>query len=149
MSVSAAGSPNGHIPHILVVDDSPADVRLAREVLKDTGIAHTLHVAVDGEKALALLADPATPPMDLILLDINLPRMKGPEVLAVIKTDKRLRRIPVIMLSTSQDEGDIARCYDAHANAFVTKPVEWDDFEGFAKALGEFWLHWVRLPRGA
>jgi len=135
---------------ILLVEDSPADVRLTQEVLDEAGFDYLLFVAGDGEEALRMLRDPPThlggSLPDLVLLDLNLPRKSGREVLVEVKNDPRLRRIPVLILSTSAAESDVAGCYDAHANCYLTKPVDWGQFVGLAKALHDFWLHYVVLP---
>jgi CheY-like chemotaxis protein len=137
---------------ILLVEDQPADVRLTREVLKDGKVANDLHVAVDGEKALAFLrregehADAPEP--DLIILDLNLPRLDGREVLAEIKGDPDLMKIPVIMLTTSSAEQDILRAYEHHVNAYVTKPIDLDEFVNVVRSIENFWLSIVRLPDG-
>lgn len=135
---------------ILLVEDSPADVRLAREVLAEAGLEHQLFVAGDGEQALQMLGDPQIQMggqlPDIVLLDLNLPRKSGHEVLAEIKTNPRLRRIPVLILSTSSNEEDVRACYDAHANAYMTKPVDWSQFVGLAAALRDFWFRFARLP---
>ncbi len=135
---------------ILLVEDSPADVRLAREVLSEAMLDHELFVAMDGEQALQMLIDPVAhlggrlP--DLVLLDLNLPRMSGREVLNAIKHDPRWRRIPVLILSTSSSEDDVRACYDAHANAYLTKPVDWTQFVSLASALRDFWFRFAHLP---
>jgi CheY-like chemotaxis protein len=135
---------------ILLVEDSPADVRLTQEVLDEAGFAYELFVAGDGEMAMQMLYDPAqhtggTSP-DLVLLDLNLPRKSGREVLTEMKSDAILRRIPVLILSTSAAESDVVSCYDAHANCYLTKPVDWSEFVGLAKALRDFWLGYAVLP---
>ena len=135
---------------ILLVDDSPADVDLTREALRDARMLNRMFVVGDGVEALAFLrregphADAPRP--DLILLDLNMPRMNGREVLAEIKSDPKLRRIPVVILTTSQAETDILQTYDLHANCFVTKPVELDQFVEVAKSIEGFWLSLVQLP---
>ena len=135
---------------ILLVEDNPGDVRLTKEALKEGRIANRLTVARDGVEAIALLrqegafAGAARP--DMILLDLNLPRKSGREVLAEIKIDADLCRIPVVILSTSQDEQDIARSYDLHANCYVSKPVDLEQFIQVVKAIEEFWLGVVKLP---
>jgi chemotaxis family two-component system response regulator Rcp1 len=135
---------------ILLVEDNPGDVRLTREALKEAKFRNTLQVAGDGVEALAYLRQQgqysgATRP-HLIMLDLNLPRMDGREVLAAIKKDPDLRRIPVVVLSSSEAETDIARAYELHANAYVTKPVDIDHFLQVVKAIEEFWVEIVRLP---
>ena len=134
---------------ILLVEDNAADVRLTIEALKDTRLPNRLQVARDGVEALRMLRDEsdATPRPDLIVLDLNLPRKDGREVLQEIKQDDRLRHIPVVILSTSQSEQDVAQCYALRANAFVTKPVEIDQFFHAIRSLAQFWLEAVRLTR--
>jgi len=135
---------------ILLVEDNPADVRLTREALNEGKVRSTLHVVGDGEAALAFLrregrhAGAAHP--DLILLDLNLPRKDGREVLAEIKEDPDLKHIPVVVLTTSTAEEDILRTYNLHANCFVTKPVQLDQFLSCVKSIDDFWLALVKLP---
>jgi two-component system, chemotaxis family, response regulator Rcp1 len=135
---------------ILLVEDNPGDVRLTREALKDGKVSNRLHVVVDGVEALAFLrregehATAVRP--DLILLDLNLPKMDGRQVLAEIKADPTLRQIPVVILTSSQAEEDICRSYDLHANCYVTKPVDLDRFMTVVRAVEDFWLAIVRLP---
>jgi two-component system response regulator len=134
---------------ILLVEDNPADVRLTQEAFKDARVPNRLHVARDGVEALSMLRDAtgAVPRPDLILLDLNLPRKDGREVLEDIKQDETLRHIPVVILSTSQSEQDIARSYRLGANAFVTKPVDIDRFFEVIRSLEQFWLDTARLAR--
>jgi two-component system, chemotaxis family, response regulator Rcp1 len=135
---------------ILLVEDSPADVRLTREALKEARMLNALHVVPDGVAALAFLRQQGTyatsPRPDLILLDLNLPKKDGREVLAEIKQDKDLMRIPVVVLTTSRAEEDIIRSYDLHANAYVTKPVDLAQFLKVIHSFEEFWLAVVALP---
>lgn len=135
---------------ILLVEDNPADVRLTREALTTARGQSTLHVVQDGEEALAYLRQTgryrdATQP-DLVLLDLNLPRKDGREVLAETKADPELRHIPVVILTTSRAETDILRSYQLHANCYVTKPIDLDDFTEVVKAVEDFWLGTVKLP---
>ena len=109
---------------ILLVEDNPGDVRLTEEALKEAKVHNNLHVAKDGVEAMEFLLADDRPKPDLILLDLNLPRKDGREVLAEIKEHKDLRRIPVVILTTSEDEEDILRTYDLHANAYITKPIQ-------------------------
>jgi two-component system, chemotaxis family, response regulator Rcp1 len=136
---------------ILLVEDNPGDVRLTEEALKEGKVRNRLHVAPDGVEALAFLRRQgkyATVPRPaLILLDLNLPRMDGREVLAAIKTDPDLKRIPVVVLTTSDAEQDILRSYMLHANCYITKPVDLDKFLAVVRSLEDFWLTIVRLPR--
>ncbi|HEX8701893.1 MAG TPA: response regulator [Myxococcaceae bacterium] len=135
---------------ILLVEDNPGDVRLTIEALKEGKVRNNLSVAKDGVEALAFLrregphAGSARP--DLILLDLNLPRKDGREVLADIKEDPVLRRIPVVVLTTSKAEEDILRTYDLHANCYITKPVDLEQFISVVKSIDDFWLSVVRLP---
>lgn len=135
---------------ILLVEDAPSDVRLTREALKDAKVLNILHVVSDGVEAMEFLnqkgkfADAPRP--DMILLDLNLPRKDGREVLAEIKADENLKRVPVVVLTTSHAEEDILRTYELHANAFVKKPVDLDQFLGVIRSLENFWLVVVSLP---
>lgn len=135
---------------ILLVEDNPGDVRLTIEALKEGKVRNRLSVARDGVEALAFLrregphANAARP--DLILLDLNLPRKDGREVLAEIKEDTSLRRIPVVVLTTSKAEEDILRTYDLHANCYIAKPVDLEQFISVVRSIDDFWLSVVRLP---
>jgi CheY-like chemotaxis protein len=135
---------------ILMAEDNPADVRLTREALKDGRVLNNLTIAEDGEVTMALLrkegayADAPTP--DLILLDLNLPRKDGREVLAEIKSDEKLKRIPVVILTTSKAEEDILLTYDHHANCYITKPVDLENFLRVVRSVEDFWLSIVTLP---
>jgi two-component system, chemotaxis family, response regulator Rcp1 len=137
---------------ILLVEDNPGDVRLTREALKEGKVRNNLHVAQDGVEALAFLrregkhAGAVRP--DLILLDLNLPRKDGREVLEEIKADPELRLIPVVILTSSQAEKDIVRAYDLHANCYVSKPVDLDQFITVVKSIEDFWFAIVKLPPG-
>lgn len=135
---------------ILLVEDNPGDVRLTEEALRECGIAHRLSVASDGVEALAFLRGAgkhaAAPVPDIILLDLNLPKKDGREVLMEIKSDPVLRRIPVVVLTTSSAADDILRAYDLHVNCYITKPVDMDRFVEVMKAIDSFWFKVVRLP---
>lgn len=141
-----------HCIEILLVEDNPGDVRLTIEALHEGKVRNRLSVAEDGEEALDFLyrrgkhANATRP--DLILLDLNLPRKDGREVLAEIKQDSDLRRIPVVVLTTSEAEQDILRSYELHANCYITKPVDLERFLLVVKAIDEFWLSVVKLPGG-
>ena len=133
---------------ILLVEDNPGDVRLTREALRDAKMLIRLQVAGDGVEALASLRQErdAAPRPDLILLDLNLPRKDGRKVLEEIKQDPGLRRIPVVILTTSQAEQDIATSYDLHANCYISKPVDLDQFMRVVRSIEDFWLTIVKLP---
>ncbi len=133
---------------ILVVEDNPADARLVKEAFAATRWRPTIHVARDGESALEMLRAPDAPQFQLILLDLNLPRLDGKEVLAIVKGDQALRQIPVIVLTSSRAKDDIRACYAHHANAYVVKAVSFDEFNETVVALAQFWLDWVVLPEG-
>jgi CheY-like chemotaxis protein len=137
--------------NVLLVEDSPGDVRLTREALLDTTCGIQLDVVIDGVEAIAFLRregkyENACRP-DLILLDLNLPKMDGREVLAQIKTDPSLSTIPTIVLTTSQAQADILKCYELQANCFLSKPVQLDAFESVVKSINDFWLNKVKLPQ--
>ncbi|MBP7591060.1 MAG: response regulator [Chloroflexi bacterium] len=141
---------NGNPVKILLVEDNPGDIRLTKEALREGKVNNEMFIVTDGLEALAFLNQKGqyanAPRPDVILLDLNLPLMNGAEVLANIKADPRLKRIPVIVLTTSDDERDILKSYDLHANAYVTKPV---DLEHFIEIIGQiegFWLTIVKLP---
>lgn len=135
---------------ILMVEDNPGDVRLTQEVLKDAKMSNTLRVVEDGAAALDFLyrrngyGDAPRP--DLILLDLNLPRKNGREVLEEIKQDPDLKTIPVVILTTSQAEEDIVRAYSLHANCYITKPVDFAQFTKIVRTIEDFWLSIVTLP---
>ena len=135
---------------ILLVEDSPGDVLLTREALRNAKIRLNLQVAVDGEEAMALLRHEGkyvgAPRPDLVLLDLNLPKKDGREVLQEIKADSKLAIIPVVILTTSASEADILRSYQLHANCFVTKPVDLEQFLIVVKSIDNFWLTVVKLP---
>lgn len=136
---------------ILLVEDSPGDVALTTEALRDARIANNLHVVGDGETAMAFLRGEGefadSPRPDLVLLDLNLPRKDGREVLAEVKWDENLRRIPVVVLTTSTAEIDILRSYDLHANCYISKPVDFPQFLDVVRSIEGFWLSIVRLPK--
>ena len=131
---------------VLLVDDSPADVRLTLEALSEAKIRNTVHVVYDGESALEFLRKPGQRRPDLILLDLNLPGLDGREVLAEIKGDPELAIIPVVILTTSRAEEDIVRTYRLHANCYVTKPVDLNQFIRVVQSIEDFWFTVVRLP---
>ncbi len=135
---------------ILLVEDNPGDVRLTIEVLKDAKVRNTMSTVNDGAAALAYLRREGdysdAPRPDLILLDLNLPKKDGREVLAEIKADPTLRRIPVVVLTVSKDEEDILKAYDLYANCYITKPIDLDQFINVIRTIKEFWLTIVKLP---
>ena len=136
---------------VLLVEDSPGDVRLTQEAFKDAKVHINLHVASDGAKAIIFLRREGehsnAPRPDLILLDLNLPKKDGREVLAKIKGDPGLKSIPVVILTTSSSEADILRSYQLHANCYITKPVGLEGFLTVVKSIDNFWLSVVKLPR--
>lgn len=137
---------------ILLVEDNPGDVRLTQEALKGAKVRNNLYVVMDGMEALAFLrregkyADAARP--DLILLDLNLPKKDGREVLAEIKADENLRRIPVVVLTVSQAEEDILKSYNLYANCYISKPIDFSQFTKVVRSIEDFWLTIVKLPNG-
>ncbi len=137
---------------ILLVEDNPGDVRLTRETLCEAKVHNNMVVASDGLEAMACLRHEGqyahTTRPDLVLLDLNLPRMNGFEVLDAIKEDSNLKRIPVVVLTTSQAEQDIIRSYNLYANAYVNKPVDLEQFIKVIKCIEDFWLEIVKLPNG-
>jgi CheY-like chemotaxis protein len=142
---------SGKVIDVLLVEDDPGDVLMTREAFEDNKVANRLQVVSDGVSALAFLrkegehADAPTP--DLVLLDLNLPRMDGREVLEAMKGDDALRSIPVVVLTTSEAEEDVVRSYSLHANAYVTKPVDFDRFIEVVRQIDEFFVEVVRLPQ--
>jgi CheY-like chemotaxis protein len=136
---------------ILLVEDSPGDVRLTKEAFRTANPEIRLHVAVDGVEALAFLsqqgAHAGAPRPDLILLDLNLPRMDGREVLKHIRGDDSLKNIPTVILTTSDAEIDINQSYSLHANSYLSKPVQLEAFEELVKSINEFWFEQAKLPQ--
>jgi chemotaxis family two-component system response regulator Rcp1 len=136
---------------VLLVEDSPGDVRLTREAFQDANPSVRLHVASDGVEAMAFLRQEGdhidAPRPDFILLDLNLPKMDGREVLAHIKEDPSFKAIPTVILTTSDAEADIVRSYQLQANAYLSKPVQLNAFESLVKSISDFWLTRVRLPK--
>jgi CheY-like chemotaxis protein len=141
---------NMHLMDILLVEDNPGDVRLTQEALKENQLHNNLHVTRNGVEAMAFLRQEGeyadAPRPGLVLLDLNLPRKDGREVLAEIKSDAALKRIPVVILTTSQAEEDILKTYDLHANCYITKPVNLDQFIQVIQSIKDFWLATVELP---
>jgi two-component system, chemotaxis family, response regulator Rcp1 len=137
--------------NVLLVEDSPGDVRLTQEAFLEANRTIQLHVAYDGVDAMAFLRQQGPhahkPRPDLILLDLNLPKMDGREVLAHIKEDESLKTIPVVILTTSDAEADIVKSYQLQANCYLSKPVQLDAFEALVKSINDFWLTKVKLPQ--
>ena len=135
---------------ILLVEDNPGDARLTQEAMRDTKMTNLMHVVEDGVEAMQFLRRQGrygdAPRPDLILLDLNLPKKDGRAVLAEIKTDSDLKRIPVVVLTTSRAEEDVMAAYDLHANAYVTKPVDLAQFMKIVALIDEFWINVVTLP---
>ena len=135
---------------VLLIEDSPGDVRLTREAFREANERIVLHVATDGVEAMAFLRrqDPHrhAPRPDLILLDLNLPRMDGREVLADIKTDDELKTVPTVILTTSDAEADITKSYELHANCYLSKPVQLAAFDLLVKSINDFWITTATLP---
>ena len=135
---------------ILLVEDNPGDVDLAREALENSKVHNTLHVVGDGEAAMAFLRrkgkHAGAPRPDLVLLDLNLPKKNGREVLAEIKADADLKSIPVVILTSSKAEEDILKTYSLHANCYITKPIDLNHFVKVVQAIEEFWFTIVKLP---
>jgi two-component system, chemotaxis family, response regulator Rcp1 len=137
--------------HILLVEDNPGDVRLTVEALRGAKVANELHVVGDGEEAIEFLRQQGrhvdAPRPDIVLLDLNLPRLDGRDVLADIKTDPDLAKIPIIVLTSSTAERDIQQAYELHANCYISKPVDFTEFIHAVRSLEGFWLKIVRLPQ--
>ena len=135
---------------MLLVDDNPGDVRLTQEVLRDSKLINRLCVVTDGEQAMDFLKRRSTYTgavrPDLVLLDLNLPRKNGREVLSEIKADPDLKRIPVVILTSSQAEEDVLKSYDMHANCYITKPVDLEQFVQVVRSIENFWVSIVKLP---
>jgi chemotaxis family two-component system response regulator Rcp1 len=148
MNIAELGRPI----EILLVEDNPGDVRLTKEALREAKVCNRIHTVYDGMEALAFLNRESNytnvPSPDLILLDLNLPKKDGREVLASIKANERIRRIPVVVLTTSKSEEDIVKSYELQASCYVTKPVDLDQFLEVVKSIGDFWLAVVKLPPG-
>ncbi|MGP0593653.1 response regulator [Nitrospira sp. T9] len=135
---------------ILLIEDNPADIRLTQEAFREARLQNTLHVVQDGVSAMGFIRQTApfqqVPRPDLILLDLNLPKKDGREVLKEIKSDPHIRTIPVVVLTTSDDEADVLRSYDLHANAYLVKPIDILQFIKMIQSLEDFWLSVVKLP---
>jgi two-component system, chemotaxis family, response regulator Rcp1 len=138
---------------VLLVEDGPGDARLMQEVIRKSNPSVQLHVVTNGEDAMAFLRRGAShahaPRPDLIFLDLNLPKMNGRDVLSLIKADPRLKTIPIVILTISDAAKDIHDSYQLHANCYLTKPTELDEFEELVKNINEFWLKRVKLPKRA
>jgi two-component system, chemotaxis family, response regulator Rcp1 len=141
---------NHHPIEILLIEDNPADVRLTKEAFKEARVRNNIHVVQDGDSALAFVQQQApyqdAPRPDLILLDLNLPKKDGREVLAEIKADPKIHLIPVVILTTSDDEEDVLRSYNLNANAYLVKPIDVMRFIKMVQSLSDFWLAFVKLP---
>jgi chemotaxis family two-component system response regulator Rcp1 len=137
---------------ILLVEDSPTDAMFAREALESSKVCNNLHAVTDGVEAMAFLRREGkyanAPRPDLILLDLNLPKMDGREVLSRIKEDERLKVIPVVVLTSSKDEADVLKAYGLHANCYIVKPVDFEKFAEVVKTIESFWFAVVTLPAG-
>jgi len=138
---------------ILMVEDNEGDARLALEAMRESKIKNTMHHVRDGDEAMAFLRKEGkytdAPRPDLVLLDLNLPRKSGQEVLAEMKADMDLKRIPVVILTVSSDEEDVLKTYNSHANCYITKPLDLTQFMKVVRAIEDFWLTIVKLPDGA
>lgn len=146
MNISSLGRP----ADFLLVEDNPGDVRLTQEALKSHKVQNNLHVVTDGEEAMAFLRMQGkyanAPRPDIILLDLNLPRKDGREVLAEIKSDNNLKAIPVVIITSSEAEQDVVKSYNLNANCYITKPVNLDQFIKVVQSINDFWLTIVKLP---
>ncbi len=136
---------------VLLIEDNPGDVRLTKEAFREGKVINNLHVAVDGEEAMQFVRREGkfqdVPRPDLILLDLNLPKKDGREVLEEIKSDDDLKCIPVVILTTSRSEEDIIRTYNSHANCYITKPVDLNQFLNVVESIEDFWVTMVKLPK--
>ena len=142
----------GEVVDILLVEDNEGDARLAKEAMRDSKLRNILHHVADGEEAMAFLKKEGkyslVPRPDLILLDLNLPKKDGRQVLAEVKGDDRFKRIPVVILTVSSAEEDILKTYNLHANCFITKPIDLGQFMKVVRSIEDFWLTIVKLPNG-
>ena len=150
MSAFGSNAPNARTFHLLLVEDNPGDIRLTQEVFSESRLTIKLDVARDGVQAMDYLSgagrSPERPLPDLILLDLNLPRKDGREVLQEVKSDPRLRCIPVLMLTTSRAERDVRDCYERHATCYLNKPLDLDEFVALVRLIEQFWLGTALLP---
>lgn len=135
---------------ILLVEDNPGDVRLAREALRESKVRNKLYVVADGVEAMEFLrqqnGQSSRPRPDLVLLDLNLPRKSGREVLAEMKADEKLKRIPVVVMTVSKADEDVSKCYGDHANCYILKPLDFNRFIRVIQSIEDFWLNIVKLP---
>ena len=135
---------------ILLVEDNPGDVRLAREALRESKVRNKLYVVADGVEAMEFLkqqnGQSGKPRPDLVLLDLNLPRKSGREVLAEMKADDNLKKIPVVVMTVSKADEDVNKCYNHHANCYILKPLDFNRFIGVVQSIEDFWLNIVKLP---
>ncbi len=135
---------------IMLVEDSAADVALAKEIFKEGGLSFDLQVAGDGVEALEMLRKEGEhkdqPLPDFILLDLNMPRMDGREFLSIVKADPKLKRIPVLIMSTSDSPRDVLTCYELQANAYIAKPLDIDDFISLVESIRDFWCRFAQIP---
>jgi CheY-like chemotaxis protein len=149
--MKSLGGKNGMSTEVLLVEDSPGDVRLTQEAFRDASSSIHVSVACDGVEAMSFLrregAYANAPRPDFILLDLNLPKMDGREVLALIKADASLRTIPTVVLTTSGAEADITKSYQLQVNCYLSKPAQWDEFAGLVRNIVDFWLTKVKLPQ--
>jgi CheY-like chemotaxis protein len=140
----------GHFLNILIVEDNSGDIVLTREAFGEVGLSEKVHISKDGEEAMRFLKKESpfenVPTPDIILLDLNIPKKDGREILAEIKNDDRLKVIPVIILTTSKSEKDILSCYRSYANCYIEKPVDFDQFVEIIGSIKDFWLNLVCLP---
>jgi CheY-like chemotaxis protein len=150
MTIDSSADPLGRPADFLLVEDNPGDVRLTQEALKSHKVQNNLHVVTDGEEAMAFLRRQGrfknAPRPDIILLDLNLPKKDGREVLAEIKSDPNLKTIPVVIITSSEAEQDVIKSYNLNANCYVTKPVNLDQFIKVVQSINDFWLTIVKLP---
>ena len=148
--MNATAAPFSQVVEILLVEDNEGDIRLTREALKEGRIRNRLNVVSDGEQALRFLRREqefaGMPRPDLVLLDLNLPRLDGREVLAAIKKDPDLKQIPVVVLTSSRADEDLLKAYDSHANCYISKPIGFEDFMQVIRSIENFWLTIVVLP---
>ena len=151
MQVNGINLPKSRPVEILLVEDNPGDIFLAKEALKESKVNNNMHIAEDGVEAMEFLekavADPDTPLPDLILLDLNMPRMDGREVLQNVKNDERLRRIPIVVMTSSEEDEDILKAYELHANCYIQKPVDLSQFIKVVDTIDEFFLSIVKLSK--